>query len=178
MIIIKIFKFVILGFILIIIVSYFVIFNNNNNSKIEVRLISCIDGDTARFIVNSKEEKVRFLGVDTPESTNYIEDYGVEASNYTCSMLKNANNIYIEYDLNSDKYDKYNRLLAWVFVDNNNLSELLLSKGYAEVKYIYDNYKYINNLCSIQKKAYNDKIGIWSSKYDSYKNNYCSKNNY
>ena len=175
MIIIKILKFILLGIILIIIVSYFIIFNNN---KVEVKLVDCIDGDTARFIVNGKEEKVRFLGIDTPESTNYIEDYGVDASNYTCNMLKDANNIFIEYDLNSEKYDKYIRLLAWVFVDNNNLRELLLSKGYAEVKYIYGNYKYINNLCNTQINAYNSRIGIWLNNYSDYQNNYCAKNNY
>ena len=142
MIIIKILKFILLGIILIIVVSYFTIINNN---QIEVKLVDCIDGDTARFIVNGKEEKVRFLGIDTPESTNYIEDYGVEASNYTCNMLKNANDIYIEFDNNSEKYDKYDRLLGYVFVDNNNLGELLLSNGLAEVKYIYGDYKYIDN---------------------------------
>ena len=92
-------------------------------------------------------------------------------------MLKSAKNIYLEFDINSDKYDKYNRMLAWVFVDNNNLSELLLLKGYAEVKYIYGDYKYISNLCMAQKQAYNNNIGIWSIGYN-YHDNYCVKNNY
>ena len=35
-------------------------------------------------------EKVRFLGINTPESTNYVEEYGREASEYTCNKLKNA----------------------------------------------------------------------------------------
>lgn len=172
----KLLKIVLIIFV-VIIVSYIFITNYNNVDRVRVELLSCIDGDTAKFIVDGKEEKVRFLGIDTPESTNYIEDYGVDASNYTCDMLKNAKNIYLEYDINSDKKDKYNRLLAWVFVDNNNLSELLLSKGYAEVKYIYGNYKYIDNLCIAQKQAYNNNLGIWSIGYN-YKDNYCYKNNY
>ena len=162
---------------IVIIVSYIFVTNYNNIDKVEVKLVDCIDGDTAKFIVNGQEEKVRFLAIDTPESTNYIEDYGVDASGYTCDMLKNANNIYLEYDINSDRYDKYNRLLAYVFVDNNNLSELLLSLGYAEVKYIYGDYKYISNLCKAQKQAYNNNLGIWSIGYN-YQNNYCVKNNY
>ena len=156
-------------------------FTFNYNQRLEISLISCIDGDTAWFNINGKKEKVRFLGVNTPESVHpngIIEDYGKEASEYTCKLLKNANNIYIEYDINSDRYDKYGRLLGWIFVDNNNLSELLFSKGYAEVNYIYDNYKYIDNLCMAQKDAYEDRLGIWNNNLNKYKDNHCFKNNY
>ena len=170
-------KIILLIISVVVIVSCVFITNYNNEDKVEVKLVSCIDGDTARFIVNGKEEKVRFLGIDTPESTNYIETYGVDASDYTCNMLKNADNICLEFDINSDKYDKYNRMLAYVFVDNNNLSELLLSLGYAEVKYIYGDYKYISILCKAQKQAYNDNLGIWRIGYN-YHDNYCIKNNY
>ena len=161
----------------IILIIFIIIFLGIFNQKVEVKFDKCVDGDTFWLVINNKREKVRILGVDTPESTNYIEDYGVDASGYTCSMLENANNIYLEYDINSDRYDKYNRLLAWVFVDNNNLNELLLSKGYAEVKYIYGDYKYISDLCLAQKRAYNNNLGIWSISYN-YENNYCVKNNY
>lgn len=93
-------------------------------------------------------------------------------------MLKSADNIYIEYDVNSDSRDKYDRVLGWVFVDNNNISELLVSFGYAEVKYVYGDYKYINDLCSKQELAYEEKLGIWNNQYSEYKDNYCIKNNY
>ena len=100
-----------------------------------------------------------------------MEEYGVDASNYTCSMLENADDIYIEFDSNSEEYDKYDRMLGYVFVDNNNLSELLLSKGLGEVKYIYGDYKYIDNFCDRQYEAYLSKLGIWKV-YD-YTSNYC-----
>ena len=145
------------------------------DNKIKIELVSCIDGDTAKFVIDGKEEKVRFLGIDTPESTNYVETYGKEASEHTCSLLEDANNIYLEYDSNSDKRDKYDRVLAWIFVDNNNLSELLLLSGYAEVKYIYGDYKYIDELCNAQGYAYKNNLGIWSIDYN-YKKNYCNKN--
>ncbi|MBQ8681899.1 MAG: thermonuclease family protein [Bacilli bacterium] len=152
--------------------------SDNSNQQLEIKFSKCIDGDTARFIINGKEEKVRFLGIDTPESTNIQEEYGEEASNYTCEVLKKANNIYIEYDINSNKRDKYDRVLGWIFVDNNNLSELLLSRGYAEVNYIYGDYKYIDELCVAQKNAYKDNLGIWGTNTSKYKNNYCTKNGY
>ena len=168
--------FVIIAFILsFFIVSFYLI---SVDQRKEIKLVDCIDGDTARFIIDGKEEKVRFLGIDTPEYTNMYEEFGKEASEYTCEALKNAKNIYIEYDINSDRYDKYNRVLGWIIVDNNNLSELLLSKGYAEVKYIYGNYKYVDDLCKAQNNAYKDRLGIWNNNYSEYMDNYCFNNGY
>lgn len=149
-------------------VCYIVMYDDN---KINVKLDRCVDGDTAWFIINGKSTKVRFLGINAPESTNKQEEYGIDASNYTCSMLKNANDIYIEFDSNSEKYDKYDRMLGYVFVDNNNLGELLLSNGLAEVKYIYNDYKYIDNYCTVQYQAYLNSLGIWKNK--DYSLNYC-----
>jgi len=146
-------------------------------SRVAVIFDSCVDGDTAWFLIDGKREKVRFLAIDTPESVHpekEVEYYGVDASDYTCEMLKNAKEISLEYDLASDRYDKYDRLLAWVFVDDINLSELLVSKGYARVYYIYGNYRYLDILCEKQKDAVNNNIGIWNSELkETYLDNYC-----
>ena len=165
-----------LSIILFIIVMILFCFIEVNDDKVELVLDKCVDGDTAWFYLDNERIKVRFLGIDTPESTNYVEEYGKEVSDYTCHLLTNAKDIYLEYDLNSDKEDKYGRVLGWVFVDNNNLSELLLSKGYAEVRYIYNDYKYIDSLCKSQEIAYLSKLGIWSTNKYNYNDNYCNLN--
>lgn len=154
-----------------IIIIFVYMFTLNYNNKISVVLDSCVDGDTVWFIVDGERVKVRLLGIDTPESTNYVEEYGDMASSYTCDKLSNANDIYIELDNNSDKYDKYDRLLGYVFVDGDNLGSLLLSNGLAEVKYIYGKYKYLDEFCDSQYEAYNNRLNIWDS-YD-YTKNYC-----
>lgn len=161
--------------VVVVIIVFLYIFTLNYNNKISVILDSCVDGDTAWFIVDGERVKVRLLGIDTPESTNYVEEYGEVASRYACDKLSNASDIYMELDNNSDKYDKYDRLLGYVFVDGENLGELLLSNGLAEVKYIYGEYKYLNDFCDSQYKAYNSKLNIWNS-YD-YTKNYCYKRN-
>ena len=84
-------------------------------------------------------------------------------SNYTCSVLEKADEIILEFDANSDKTDKYDRYLAWVFVDGNLLQKQLISKGYAEVAYLYDDYKYTDELEKAQEKTKEKKVGIWSS---------------
>ena len=173
-------KKVVISILIIIFLSFIcVYFIKDISKKNEIKLVECIDGDTAWFMIDKQKEKVRLLGIDTPESVHpnkVVEEYGIEASDYTCSLLENADNIYLEYEINSDKHDKYERVLGWVFVDNNNLSELLLSKGYAQVDYIYGDYKYIDELCEVQEQAYSSKIGIWeNSGEEEYSNNYCNK---
>lgn len=147
------------------------------NEKSSVKLKSCIDGDTANFIMKKETIKVRFLAIDTPETkhpTKGSEPYGKEASNYTCKRLKEAKKIVLEFDSNSDKIDKYNRYLAWVFVDNNLLQDELVKKGFADVKYLYGNYTYTDRINTSLKKAKNNKVGMWneSKSIDSELKNY------
>lgn len=131
----------------------------------EVSLSKCVDGDTAKFIINNKEETVRFLAVDTPETkhpTKGEEPYGKEASDYTCNRLKEGNKIELEYDDNSTKTDKYNRYLAWVFVDDNLLQAELVKNGLAEVAYLYGDYKYTDLLKDYEQTAIATKVGMHS----------------
>ena len=138
--------------------------------KEKVTLSKCIDGDTARFILNGEEIKVRFLGIDTPETkhpTKGEEPFGKKASNYTCNKLTKAEKIEIEYDEKSNKLDRYDRHLAWVFVDDKLLQNELVKKGYAEVKYLYGNYKYADILKESEEKAKKNKVGIYSLEEDN-----------
>ena len=155
----NIIRFIIVSFVIFIPISI----KANNNERIVVTLNKCVDGDTAWFNINNETLKARFLAIDTPESTTKIEEYGKEASNYTCNELKNANKIEIEYDENSDKTDKYKRILVWVFVDNELLQEKIINEGLAEVAYLYGDYKYTNNLKLAQNEAKAKNIGIWSN---------------
>ena len=154
----NIIKFIIVSFIMIIPISI----KATNNERIQVTLNKCVDGDTAWFNVDNETVKARFLAIDTPESTTKVEEYGKEASNYTCTELTNATKIEIEYDDNSDKTDKYDRILVWVFVDDELLQEKIINEGLGEVSYLYADYKYTNNLEIAQMEAKSKNIGMWS----------------
>ena len=139
------------------------IFPTSIFAKEKVKLVKCIDGDTAIFKIGKEEEKVRFLAINTPEnSKDKKETYGEEASNYTCKKLTNAEKIELEYDPNSDKRDKYGRILAWVFIDDKLLQEDLVAKGYAEIKYVYKDYLYVEKLEKREAKAKEKKLRMWS----------------
>ena len=152
-----------------IIISLLFITNAEASEKIEVTLSKCVDGDTAWFILDGEEIKTRFLAIDTPESTNEIEPFGKEASNYTCDLLTNANKIEIEYDENSDKLDKYDRHLVWVFVDDKLLQDLIIQQGLGQVDYIYGDYKYLTTLEASELIAKNNQVGMWQdTSYHTY----------
>lgn len=139
--------------------------STRSNEKIQVTLEKCVDGDTARFMYKKSNIKARFLAIDTPESvhpTKKVEPFGKEASKYTCDMLSNAKKIVLEYDINSDKTDKYDRHLVWVFVDDVLLQEELVSNGYAKIKYVYGDYKYLDELKKEEQIAKENRIGVWS----------------
>lgn len=138
--------------------------NNQETEKAEVKFVDSVDGDTAEFEMNGEIIKVRFLAVDTPESvhpTKEVQAYGIEASNFTKEKLQNAKKIEIEFDNNSDKMDKYNRYLAWIWVDGELLQNLLVKEGLAKVAYLYADYKYTEQLQESEKIAKEEKIRIW-----------------
>lgn len=131
--------------------------------RFEVSLIECVDGDTAWFDVDGQRTKVRFLYVDTPESTNEIEPYGKEAAMYTNEQLTSASKIELELNKEGDSYDKYDRMLAWVFCDDELLQEKLCQEGLVEKFYDYDvEYTYKKVLVKAQEEAKTKKVGIYS----------------
>lgn len=132
--------------------------------KVKVSFNSCIDGDTANLLLDGEEIKVRMLAIDTPETKHPTigrEPFGEEASEYTCNRLKNAKEIEIEYDQNSDKLDKYERHLVWIWVDDYLLQDEIIKEGLAEVAYLYGDYKYTGTLENHQTIAKVNKVGIW-----------------
>ena len=162
---------------IILLISIFFIGINNIYAREKVKFSDCVDGDTIKVLVDNKKYTVRMLAVDTPESvhpTKGVEYYGKEASDYTCNLVKNAKKIEIEYDDASDKKDKYDRLLVWVFVDDKLLQKELISNGYAKVAYLYEDYKYTKELENAQELASSKNLGIWN---EEKKNKYNAENN-
>ena len=139
--------------------------SSTSSEKEVVEFVKCVDGDTATFKIDGKKKKVRFIGIDTPESVHpykEVEEYGKSASEYTCYLLENAQTVALSYDNNLSKTDKYGRILAWVWADNELVQEKLISVGYAQVRYIYAKYSMLDRLYKSQKQAKAKKIGIWT----------------
>ena len=96
----------------------------------EVELVSCVDGDTAIFTEGSNTFSVRFLGINTPESTYKFEPWGKPASDFTCEKLENATTIVLEYDAATTRTDGNERYLAWVWYDGRLLNLELVEEAF------------------------------------------------
>lgn len=98
-----------------------------------VELVRCIDGDTTRFrIPGGSDFSVRYLGIDTPESTGRIEPWGRAASEFVCDALTNAQTIVLQRDPQAGNVDSTGtRQLAYVWYDGRLLNLELIELAFS-----------------------------------------------
>ena len=99
-----------------------------------VKLVRSVDGDTARFIdpyskTMKSDFSVRFLGIDTPESTIEKDPWGKKASQFTKNKLESATTIVLEAE--GARTEGYGRYLAFVWVDGILLNLELVQEAYS-----------------------------------------------
>ncbi|MFC4556909.1 thermonuclease family protein [Virgibacillus kekensis] len=128
-------------------------------------LVRVVDGDTLLTKINGEEEYIRLLLVDTPETKHpdlSVQPYGKAASNFLKETFSKSKSIRLEYG--TDKRDKYDRLLAYVYTQEGKMvNKLLLRKGLARVAYVYPpNDKYVEEFRKIEQKAQKQNLNIWS----------------
>ena len=120
------------------------------------------DGDTIKL---ENGEKVRLLGIDTPEVASHYHKAipsGNAAKKWLSKRLEGAD-VYLEYG--QQKRDKYKRLLAHVFLENGeHINVVLVEKGLAIVNLFPPNLRYQNELLAAQKRAQQQQLGMWSMK--------------
>lgn len=122
----------------------------------QASVVRVVDGDTFIANVNGTEEKIRLIGVDTPESVHPDKsrntEEGKEASEYTKAMLPAGTQVWLEADAEDE--DKYDRKLRYVWLskpmDCNSqeeakskmLNAVLVEDGWAEPMKIAPNTKW------------------------------------
>jgi micrococcal nuclease len=122
------------------------------------RVSRVIDGDTIEL---SSGERVRYLLVDTPESGSREECWGREAADSNRSLVA-GREVALEYDV--ECRDRYDRLLAHVWVDQILVGEELLSRGDACVLWIPPNgADRIDRFSSLEARARSQGRGLWGA---------------
>lgn len=104
----------------------------------EVTLYQAVDGDTIHVTDKAGTIlKLRFLGVDTPESTSKVEPWGMAASKFTKNIVKNCKSLVIQSEGGAATTDNYERYLTWVWYqaeegeDYRLLNLELVQEGYS-----------------------------------------------
>jgi micrococcal nuclease len=120
-----------------------------------------VDGDTIIVKLFNKPEKVRLLGIDTPEfhkKGNKREYFAYEAFLYTKKHLK-GKTVCLVKDPQNDR-DIYGRLLRYVYIDGRLFNAELVREGYAEIYHKGDHSK--KTLFShLEDEARHAGRGIW-----------------
>jgi len=140
--------------------------NNQEINKKGYPVKSVIDWDTVKINYNWKNQNIRLIWVDAPESSKtrywYIECFWKESKSYLTNILA-WKNIELEFDASQWDYDKYNRLLAYIRLNWENINKKIIADWYA-FEYTYNlPYKYMNEFKQAQKNASQNNLGLWSS---------------
>lgn len=126
------------------------------------RVERVVDGDTLKL---TNGETVRLIGIDTPETVKpgtAVERFGREATAFTTTFLEN-HSFQVRLSFDSDRRDKYGRLLAYVWAGDRLLNEELVRAGLARVETQYSYSRAMKDrLLIAESEARKDRRGIWS----------------
>ena len=138
---------------------------SSSSSIVYAIVTRVVDGDTIIVNADGETQKIRLIGVDTPEVVDprkLVQCFGEEASAKTKATLLN-NRVRLESDSSQGDRDKYDRLLRYVFLEDGiNFNLLLIKEGFAH-EYTYRlPYKYQDQFKQAQKNARLQEKGLWA----------------
>lgn len=129
------------------------------------RVVKFDDGDTIVVDMNGVEEKIRFIGVDTPETHDprkAVQCFGQAASDYTHQRIGDQP-VRLETDPLSTNRDRYNRLLRYVYLPDGTLLNLdIIQQGYG-FAYLSFPFTKSDDFRIAQTSAREQNKGLWSS---------------
>ena len=129
-------------------------------SKAEV--VRVVDGDTIIVAMNGEEQRVRYTGIDTPETVRPdwpVEPFGPEAASFNRELV-DRKTVWLEKDVSDT--DQFGRLLRYVWLaDGRMVNALLVEAGYATVTTFPPDVKYATEFARLQREARASERGLW-----------------
>lgn len=145
--------------------------NNNivpteKDRQIYYEVTKVTDGDTLHLNVNNIDETIRLIGINTPETVDprkSVQCFGKEATERMRELV-GGKMVSLEFDDSQDLYDTYNRLLAYVYLeDGQMLNRKMIAEGYAYEYTYLTPYKYQKEFKELQNLARVSGRGLWAS---------------
>lgn len=125
------------------------------------KVVRVIDGDTIEI---EGGQTVRYIGMDTPESTNTKECYGDKAAEINKNLVE-GKNIKLVKDISET--DRYGRLLRYVYLDDKFINDILVKDGYATAATFPPDVQFQEQFTQSEKEAREKKLGLWSECMES-----------
>lgn len=140
--------------------------SNDSAPSGEGVIVGVADGDTVEVRVNGQREKIRLIGVDTPETvhpTKPVGCYGPEASAFTKHLLPPGTKVHVVRD--AEARDYYNRLLAYVYRSSDNyfVNLELVRLGYGVPLNIEPNSAHRQKFVDAAFTAQQAQLGLWGA---------------
>ncbi|MFN8525158.1 MAG: thermonuclease family protein [Chloroflexota bacterium] len=126
-------------------------------------VVSVTDGDTVVVSLSDRDEKVRLIGIDAPESVDPNRPkmcWADEASARAKELLGDRD---VELELDKGERDRFGRLLAYVWIDGENSSLTLAREGHAVQLTIAPNTRYVDQIAAAVAEARDAGRGLWGA---------------
>jgi len=126
-------------------------------------VVNVVDGDTIDVLIGGTQYRVRYIGIDTPETvhpTRGEEPYGREAAAFNRELVL-GKTVYLEKDVSET--DQYGRLLRYVWLGDDMVNAILVVEGYAQVSTYPPDIKYAGELVALQELARAEGRGLWGA---------------
>jgi micrococcal nuclease len=125
-------------------------------------VVRVVDGDTIHVRVDGHLEKVRYIGVNTPEvhHPSKGEEPGGREAHAVNRRLVEGKRVRLELDVQSR--DRYGRLLAYVWIGDTMINAELVRLGYAQVMTVPPNVRHQALFLKLQRDARQSNRGLWT----------------
>jgi micrococcal nuclease len=125
-----------------------------------------VDGDTLIVKIDGQRERVRLIGIDTPESVkprSPVECFGKEAAQHMAALLPEGTAVRLERDV--EARDRFERLLAYVYRQRDGLfvNLELVRAGYAQPATFPPNVAHADKFVVAAREAREEGRGLWSA---------------
>jgi micrococcal nuclease len=128
-----------------------------------VQVLRVIDGDTVEVQMGGRRERVRYIGVDTPESVapnQPVECFGREASARNKELVE-GKRVRLEKDVSDT--DRFGRLLRYVWLGDEQINARLIAEGYANVATFPPDVRHQDLYRRLQNDARTAARGLWGA---------------
>jgi len=129
------------------------------------QVVNVVDGDTVDVRINGQVERVRLIGIDTPESVDprqTVECFGREAAAKATELL-NGRTVFLEADGSQADRDSFDRLLRYLWLEDGRMVNYeLIDQGYAFEYTFAVPYRYQAQFKAAEARARAEGRGLWS----------------
>jgi micrococcal nuclease len=132
-------------------------------SSVVAKVIRIVDGDTAVVDLEGHEERLRYIGIDTPESVKPnqpVECYGKEAARRNEQLVAGKR---VRLVIGAEPRDHYGRLLAYVHLGELMVNAELVREGYATALTVPPNDRFAAMFRRLEREAQEAGRGLWGS---------------